>query len=175
MNDSQMYRLSETGQSRRRAVMGFTLIEMIVAMAVMVILAAVAMPGFVAFIEDHRVSTRANGLMGSLNLARSEAIKRGQPASLSEEPGGFDEGWCVHIGAACAAATEVRREPADDGVTIATAETTVQFDARGARLAPAADAVFTVRPRTCKSGDERMLVLTVGLSGRVNMDRGVCP
>jgi len=55
---------------------GFSLIELVVAMAVAAILVTVAIPNMRTFIQNGRLNTQANDLLGDLNLARSEAIKR---------------------------------------------------------------------------------------------------
>jgi len=55
---------------------GFTLIELVVTMAVAAILVTVALPNMRAFIQNGRLNTQTNDLIGDLNFARSEAIKR---------------------------------------------------------------------------------------------------
>ena len=54
---------------------GLTLIELMVTMAVMVILAAVAVPNFQEHLRDNRGITQINELVSAMNLARSEATK----------------------------------------------------------------------------------------------------
>jgi len=55
---------------------GFTLIELVVTMAVAAILITVAVPSMRTFIQNGRINTQINDLIGDLSLARSEAIKR---------------------------------------------------------------------------------------------------
>ena len=55
---------------------GFTLIELIVTLAVAAILITVAGPNFLTFIQNNRLTAQANEMVGSLQLARSEAVKR---------------------------------------------------------------------------------------------------
>ncbi len=59
-----------------KGIHGFSLIELVVAMAVATILVAVAVPNMRTFIQNGRLNTHVNDLIGDLNLARSEAIKR---------------------------------------------------------------------------------------------------
>jgi len=54
---------------------GFTLLELLVAMAVAGILLGVGVPSFVQVMKNARLSTQHNDLLQSLFLARSEAIK----------------------------------------------------------------------------------------------------
>src|SRR4030066_1625179 len=56
--------------------LGFTLIELVVAIAIAAILVTVAIPNMLTFIQNGRLNTQLNDLVGDLSLARSEAIKR---------------------------------------------------------------------------------------------------
>lgn len=55
---------------------GFTIIELMIVLAIAAILAAIAAPSFTATIQDNRLVTQVNELQASLGLARSEAIKQ---------------------------------------------------------------------------------------------------
>ncbi len=77
---------------------GFTLIELMIAIALLGIIAALAAPSMANFAIRQRVSSQANELMLSLAFARSEAIKRNAqirllPVTNSAE--GWKDGWCV--------------------------------------------------------------------------------
>lgn len=56
---------------------GFTLIELMVVVAVSAILLAVAAPNFTAALTGTRLGSQANDLIADLRLARSEAATRG--------------------------------------------------------------------------------------------------
>ncbi|MCX7069312.1 MAG: GspH/FimT family pseudopilin [Methylococcales bacterium] len=60
---------------------GFTLLELIVAISIAGILMAMAIPSFSDMMRNNRLTTYANELVTSLNLARSEAVKRGIPVT----------------------------------------------------------------------------------------------
>ena len=62
---------------------GFTMIELIVTMTIAGILMAFAVPAFNTFIQNQRITTATNSLVLSLNLARSEAIKRDLPTGVT--------------------------------------------------------------------------------------------
>lgn len=64
-----------TFQVTTRRIQGFTLIELMVALAVVAILAMVAAPSMRTIIQNNRITTQVNSLLSDINLARSEAIK----------------------------------------------------------------------------------------------------
>ena len=83
---------------------GFTLIELLVTVSVLAILLAVAIPGFQSFVVRNRLAAVNNDLMTSLNLARSEAIKRGTTVSVCRTndngetcAGNWSDGWMVFV------------------------------------------------------------------------------
>lgn len=55
---------------------GFTLVELIVAMAVVAIMSMFAAPAMRAFIQNSKAVTQTNQLVTALNYSRSEAVKR---------------------------------------------------------------------------------------------------
>ncbi|MBN0989053.1 GspH/FimT family pseudopilin [Amphritea pacifica] len=61
---------------------GFTLIELIVTIAVAAILIAVGIPSFSDFIKRGQITEQRDTLYASLMLARSEAVNRGSSVSV---------------------------------------------------------------------------------------------
>lgn len=57
---------------------GFSLVEMMVAVAIIAILATIAVPAFQNMIVQSRLSSQTNDLVGAIQAARGEAIKRNQ-------------------------------------------------------------------------------------------------
>lgn len=55
---------------------GFTLIELMVTVVVMAIILTIAIPSFEATINSNRLTTAANEMLASLQVARLEAIRR---------------------------------------------------------------------------------------------------
>lgn len=55
---------------------GFTLVELMITLAVAVILTAIAVPSFRNLTLSNRLTTAANDVVGALNVARMEAVKR---------------------------------------------------------------------------------------------------
>lgn len=61
---------------------GFTLVELLVTLSVASIILTLAVPGFQAMIRENRMAANSSQLLTALNLARSEAIKRGLQVTL---------------------------------------------------------------------------------------------
>lgn len=55
---------------------GFTLVEMMISVAILAILLGVAVPGFQSFIQNTKIRTTADNMQAGLNLARAEALRR---------------------------------------------------------------------------------------------------
>ncbi|MDT7515796.1 GspH/FimT family pseudopilin [Rhodoferax mekongensis] len=61
-----------------RRFQGFSLIELMITIALAGILLAIAIPNFKSFVAGNRLSTNVNSVLGLINYARSEAIVRNQ-------------------------------------------------------------------------------------------------
>jgi len=67
---------------------GFTLIELIVTLAVAAILVTAAVPALRTFVQNSRITTQTNDVLGDINFARSEAIRRGQNVEVCTSTNG---------------------------------------------------------------------------------------
>ena len=89
---------------------GLTLIELLVALSIVAILAAVALPSFQYVIQSVQVGSAVNSFLADIRFARSEAIRRGGSVVLcrSDDPqaaapvcsdaaaaAGWASGWIV--------------------------------------------------------------------------------
>jgi type IV fimbrial biogenesis protein FimT len=66
----------------KRAQPGFTLLELMLVVAIGSILLAIAVPTMGNFIRNSRITSAANDVMAGLHFTRSEAIKRRMPVTL---------------------------------------------------------------------------------------------
>ncbi len=80
------------------ALRGFTLIELMVTLAVVVVLLRVCVPGFVSMQRNSELTSAANGLLASINAARTEAMKRNLRAAVVPADGrSWAGGWVVYV------------------------------------------------------------------------------
>ena len=149
---------------------GFTLVELLVALAVLAILTGLAAPSFIATVRDNRLVTQTNEFIGALHLARSEAVKRNQDVVVCKSSDGstcndslsWADGWLV---LADNGALVLRVGPALDGENTIYAsdglENSVTFSRRGmASVEGGTWAFCDVR------GDESAHAVTLKPSGR---------
>jgi len=77
---------------------GFTIIELMITLAIAAILVSLAAPSFKDIIQNNRMTTQYNELLASLSVARSEAIKRGEDViALSSNGNNWENGWTVFV------------------------------------------------------------------------------
>lgn len=84
---------------------GFTLIELLVTLSVASILLAMAVPSYRVFVQDSLLITQSNSFFSALMLTKSEAVKRGSPATICPSTNGtactggtvWSNGWLVFV------------------------------------------------------------------------------
>lgn len=81
---------------RHRLINGFTLLELLVTLALLGLLAAVAFPNFARVIEANRLVSATNEFQTALMYARSEAVRRNRSTVLTPlEDESWSPGWQV--------------------------------------------------------------------------------
>ena len=77
---------------------GFTLIELMVTVALVAILMAVAVPSMTTFQRNAQLTSFSNTLLSAINAARGEAMKRGRYAMVVPFDGSnWSSGWIVFV------------------------------------------------------------------------------
>lgn len=82
---------------------GFTLIELMVTLAIAAILVTVGLPAMTNMVTKSKLSGQVQEFFGAVGFARSEAIKRGASVSICKSNnasscgGNWSDGWIVFI------------------------------------------------------------------------------
>lgn len=84
----------------KTSVRGFTLIELMMVVAISGVLLTLGLPSFSEMITANRITSQANSLVNALNTARAEAIRRGAPVCvkrISTTANEWSAGWKVFV------------------------------------------------------------------------------
>jgi type IV fimbrial biogenesis protein FimT len=76
-----------------RIYQGYTLLELLVTLAIAAVLMTFVVPGFRGLIERNNVATTSNELLGALLYARSEAVRIEADVTMTPET----DGWLVEV------------------------------------------------------------------------------
>ncbi len=183
-------RVPEVATSRHRLACarraaGFTLIEVMIVVAILAIFAGIAAPNFRELITQNRMTSQANDLLAALQFARSEAITRGRRVSICPSNSGtactnsaWQGGWIVFaegltgtIGTyESAGDTLLRVQQALQGTSTLTVGGNITFQPNGTVETAR---TFTLCPNDGSSAIGRSIPIT--LSGRARVDKtGSC-
>ncbi|MDR6231906.1 type IV fimbrial biogenesis protein FimT [Pseudomonas sp. SORGH_AS199] len=150
---------------------GFTLIETMVAIAILAIVISIAAPSFTRILQSNRAAVLSNELLGTLQLARSEALKRRTNVVLCRSTAGsnvcvdgadWSSGWRLMQG------TIVLRtwEPISGG-TLTGPSTGITYQSNGLS---GAQATFTITTApTCSR------TIQISATGNATVNAGGCP
>ncbi|MEO6747501.1 MAG: GspH/FimT family pseudopilin [Caldimonas sp.] len=157
----------------RRPQSGFTLIELMVTVAVLVILLAVAIPSMSTFVSSQRVKTSSFDVYAALMYARSEAIKRRSNVSVVSATTDWSSGWTVQDDATAAV---LRSQDATKGVVVTASTATITYKLDG-RLATGSALVEVASQTNSNQAGRRCLsVDTTGLpKSRTLTGSATCP
>jgi type IV fimbrial biogenesis protein FimT len=166
----------------RHSEAGFNLVELLVVISVASILMGLGVSSYRYVTNSSRVSSEINSLLGDMQVARSEAIKRGQPVTICPSTdsatcaptGSWNGGWIVFTnwagdGTVSTGAPNndviVRIQPpwtSTDAITTNNAGTGfVSFNRNGLALnMPATDFVLTLNTNPVNATWQRCLDIT---------------
>jgi type IV fimbrial biogenesis protein FimT len=148
---------------------GFTLIELIVTIAVMSILLFVALPNFSIWLQNTQIRTAGEAILNGLQLARAEAVRRNTNVALEM---GVGSGWTVTV---VSTDEVIQTRPAGEGsaaavVTIAPAGSTkATFNGFGSITGTAQITEIKIDSPALAAADSRKLCVMVGSSGAVRL------
>lgn len=183
-------------RTRARALRGFTLVELMIVIAVVAILLGLAVPSFYETITNMKLTSYANNLVGSTLLARSEAINRNAVVSMCVSPdgmtcggGGWQQGWIVMCNTNAApnnvvcdpAGTNVlvvHRQPAVStgwNITEANGLTAIAFQPTGTSVNSAATLTICRATPSVGSNERLVRISTTGRPSVTKTANGVCP
>ena len=160
---------------------GFTLSELLVAVAITALLLALAAPGFARQRGTAALRGASNQTLAALQLARRLALARGQSVTVCPSADGVDCGfdgnqWLLFVNAA--GGTDARRDAADELLQRWTVPAGVVVSGtRGyAAFQPRPGAAMTVTFEFCHRAAPAMLAIVVSQSGRPRVSRhgGAC-
>jgi type IV fimbrial biogenesis protein FimT len=154
---------------------GFTIIELMVVVAILVILIAIAGPDFRNLIVATRIKNTSFDVFSALVHARSEAVTRNTRVTITPAAGGWADGWTVTE----SGGTVIRQQSAYPSVAISLANAgsfvpagTISFNGMG-RLTAAAAPAFSLTATGALDKSKRCIV--IDSSGRPVTKEGTCP
>lgn len=173
-------------KTQRKIQAGFTLIELIVSMAIAAIVLSVGVPTFRGVMLDGGMASNANRFVASINLARSSAVRHQRDATICASAdynaatptcgGGNDwsNGWIVYVdkdrdGAVDADEVLTVTEPMNANTTFSSSTVgSFTYDARG--FVDNADTIDLCDNRSGETGRR----VRVNGAGRVNVSTETC-
>lgn len=146
---------------------GFTLIEMMIVIAILGIVLAIAVPAINEWIASQKVKSVASTLRSSLVLTRSEALKRNANITLAPtvSDGPWTDGWSVQLGDG----TVLSAYSPVTSLSISGGPTSVVFQGTG-RISTGAGATFKIS----SSNTSAIRCVVVSLTGIATVTTSGC-
>jgi type IV fimbrial biogenesis protein FimT len=171
---------------------GFTLIELVVTIAVLAILLGIGIPSLSNFIQSNRVSGHANGMVSALHFARSEAVNRSEAVRFCpvneanddcREDGDWAAGWVALVQSGADAGQVLRVWQSVPGSLSLEHSSTGALDDGFIDLLPLGNVAsgagnftyrWTYRPSGCDTGRPFQRRVEINRSGRAQVLQESC-
>jgi type IV fimbrial biogenesis protein FimT len=147
---------------------GFSLVELMVAVSILAIIAAIAVPSFNTMILNAKTRTAAEAIVNGLQKARAEAVTRNANIEFILAA---DVSWIVQTPAAVVLQSRRGDEEGSAEVTLATNAnaTTATFNSFGSLISNADSSVRLSQIDISITNGSRPLRVVVGAGGSVRM------
>ena len=163
---------------------GFTMIELMMTVAIGAIVLVLAVPSFRYVTNANRIAAEINGLLGDLQFARAEAIKEGRTVTVCVSSNGtgctggtaWQNGWIVfsdpvNFGVVDAGETVLRAQKTFSGTDtfVSNGITSVTFNREGYAAPIAAGTLLTLHDSSNTSAWTRCL--SINLVGQITTEK----
>jgi type IV fimbrial biogenesis protein FimT len=159
---------------------GFTLIEMMIAVVILSLMLALAMPSYSVWIQNTRIRSAAESFVSGLQLARNEAVRRNSNVRFVVGTGSAWTVSCTAVTPGCVSADvtaiqvrSIKEGSSSDVTVVASDGATITFDSFGRMPSPTPSVgtkvTFNFDNTQLSTADSRDLRVTVDTGGNVRM------
>lgn len=165
--------------------LGFSLVELMIGVAVLAIVMSIAFPSFNAMLKNSQIRNAAESIQNGIQMARAEAVKRNIPVQFDLR--GTNSAWTICVqpspAASCPATdntTTIQSRAVDEGsssnITIATTDAApFVFNSFGAMSSPVpasnglVGVTVDLNTSTLSAAESRELRVNIGAGGNIRM------
>ncbi|MBL0457607.1 type IVa pilus pseudopilin TppE [Aeromonas enteropelogenes] len=162
---------------------GFSLVELMVTIALVSLLLTLGVPSFNSLLRSMTLNTQANNFVAAINLARSEAIRRNAAVTLSASAENltqhhWEAGWQIWVDGNGNGRLDngelLRGFPDMETGTLSSNTSLLRFSGDGFLDGRSqASQVFALRPEGCRNEAARDITITA--AGRPSIAEVRCP
>ncbi|MFC0153968.1 GspH/FimT family pseudopilin [Xanthomonas dyei] len=173
---------------------GFTMLELLVAVVVIGVLAAIAFPNFKSVIQSNQIATASNEVIAAFSFGRSEAVRTNSGAGICPSTNGtscggtWDNGLLIwrddNANGSMDGSEAALRYVQGKGAVVFKGNPPGSFilDRRGrvggvgaGGVPLSGSQVLLIQPSTCKAGEAELArTLTIGPTGQVRTSKSNC-